>query len=79
MNLNDTYRGVIHLGCPQAGGEYTLCGYAFDEPFSEYGAEMMSNTTSPCTCPECIAIAKELLPYLKKELRKINAKAGGAR
>ena len=79
MNLNDTYRGVIHLCVPRTGGEYTLCGYAFDEPASEHDAEPMADTTSPCTCPDCIGIAKELLPYLKKEIRKITSKEGGAK
>lgn len=71
-NWKDTLRGVVHLGNSAGGYEYTLCGYAFDEPSSEHGAECMSVTTEVCTCEDCIRIAEEMLPYLRYELRRVS-------
>lgn len=69
-NMFDPYRNVVHLGSPGCGNEYTLCGLAFDEPSSEWGYEPMSIVKTPCTCPECKNMAKELLPYLKREIKR---------
>ena len=74
-NLKDSYRGVVHISCVNCGGEHTLCGFAFDEPASEHGAAVMSETNDVCTCSECIDLMRKLLPYLKRESRRI-AKRG---
>ena len=71
-NWDDSYRGVVHLG--SVGGladEFTLCGLAFDEPLSEHGGEAMRPSGEPCTCRECATVARAMLPYLKKEVRRI--------
>lgn len=69
-NMFDPYRNVVHLGYPNSGGEFTLCGLAFDEPSSEWGCDSMRDIKTPCTCPECKSMAKELLPYLKREMKR---------
>ena len=71
-NWEDTYRGVIHLASPGGGYEYTLCGLAWDEPSSEYGADVMEQTSKACTCRDCIGHARFLLPYLKREISRID-------
>ncbi len=77
MNYLDTYRGVVHINSGECGGECTLCGYAFDEPLSEHGGECMTSTDSPVTCPDCIERAEQLLPMLRRELKRAK-KEGGA-
>lgn len=72
INWKDDYRGVVHLSSGACGGEFTLCGYAYDEPSSEHGAEVMRPTTEAVTCEYCISEMRTLLPYLKSESRKLN-------
>ena len=69
-NYYDSYRNCVHLSQPGCGHEYTLCGFAFDEPASEHGVESMVSTDAPCNCSRCLAIAKELSDYLKRELKR---------
>lgn len=76
MNYLDTFRGVVHINSGAGGGEYTLCGLAFDEPTSEYGADSMTDTDSPVTCPDCISAAEQMLPILRRELKRAKAKGG---
>lgn len=71
LNWYDSYRGVVHLTSFNQGNEFTLCGLAFDEPSSEHGGERMVYTDKPCTCAECAKMANILLPYLKKEVKRI--------
>ena len=73
-NWKDTYRGVVHLSSGAGGWEFTLCGFAFDEPASEYGADAMTPTNAVATCPHCLEIAEWLLPYLKKEMERVSRK-----
>lgn len=68
--------GVVHLKSEMCGGEYTLCGLAFDEPASERGEECMEDSDAPCNCPECIETAKRLLPYLQREMRRLKKDCG---
>ena len=70
-NWEDSYRGVVHLGTFGCGGEYTLCGLAYDEPVSEHHAEVMVSTSDVCTCEHCLLAMRNLLPYLKRESRKV--------
>ena len=37
-NWKDSYRGVVHLGTFGGGGEYTLCGFAYDKRAAEVAA-----------------------------------------
>lgn len=39
--------------------EYTLCGYSFDNHYTESG-ELKYKKTGPVTCPNCIRVIKEL-------------------
>lgn len=71
-NWDDKYRGVVHLGSPYGGFEYTLCGFAYDEPVSEHGGEAMSETDAACTCEECKRIALVIFPFLNKEIRRFD-------
>lgn len=64
--------GIVHIKhCWMCGGEYTLCGVAFDEPQSERGEEPMQESDAPCNCPECISLAKNMLPFLQREMRRL--------
>ena len=69
-NWLDTYRGVVHIGTPNAGGDYTVCGLAYDEPASEHSADMMEQTDLPPNCPECIYYGRSLLGTLLRQLRR---------
>lgn len=73
-NWLDTYRGVVHIGAPGGGGEYTVCGLAFDEPVSEHGCDSMQETDLPPTCPDCIYYGRILLETLRRQLRRVNRK-----
>lgn len=70
-NWFDSDRDVVHLSAQSPCGELTLCGFAFDEPASERGGELMIETDEPCTCQDCIEQARFLLPYLKREIRRV--------
>lgn len=64
--------GIVHIKNESVcGGEFTLCGVAFDEPHSERGEDFMQDSDDPCNCEECIAVAKQLLPCLKYEIRRL--------
>lgn len=76
-NWKDSYRGVVHLGTFGGGGEYTLCGFAYDEPASEHNAEVMVETSDVCTCEHCLLAMRNLLPYLKRESRRIAKRKAG--
>lgn len=73
-NWLDTFRGVVHIGAPGCGGEYTVCGLAFDEPRSEHGGESMQETNLPPTCPDCISDGRIMLETLRRQLRRVNRK-----
>lgn len=73
-NWLDTFRGVVHIGTPHAGGDYTVCGLAYDEPASEHGADVMEETELPPTCPDCIYYGRNLLGTLRRQLRRVNRK-----
>lgn len=63
--------GIVHIKVPIfCGGEYTLCGDAFDRPSTEDGEAVMVDSSEVCNCEKCIQIAEGLLPVLKKELRR---------
>lgn len=63
--------GIIHINHPTAcGGEFTLCGVAYDEPASERGEPAMVDCDLPANCPECLRDARVLLPILRHELRR---------
>lgn len=68
--------GIVHIKMSSyyGGGEYTLCGDAYDRPLSEDGESVMVDSDEVCNCEKCIAIAERLLPILKKELRRIEAR-----
>ena len=70
-NFYDSYRGVVHIGQPGMGGEFTVCGLACDEPASEHGAEAMKDTDLPPTCPGCIDTGRRLLDTLRRQLRRV--------
>lgn len=70
-NWLDTFRGVVHIGAQGCGGEYTVCGLAFDEPSSEYGGDAMQETALPPTCPDCIFHGRILLETLRRQLRRV--------
>jgi len=76
LNFKEPSTGVVHLWNGVSGGinayEFTLCGLAWDTPHVEYGQESMVHTDEPCNCPDCYRIAKTLLPYLKKEFKRID-------
>ena len=74
QNLKDTFRGVVHIGQCGPGYEFTLCGLAWDEPCSEWGAETMEDTDAVCTCPDCYHILNELLPKLQRESKRMERK-----
>lgn len=48
----------MHLAAPLAGGEYTLCGVAYDAHASGDVASpiLIDQPGDPITCPECLAI-----------------------
>lgn len=73
-NWLDTFRGVVHIGAPMCGGEYTVCGLAYDEPRSEHGGDAMQETDLPPTCPDCIHDGRILLETLRRQLRRVNRK-----
>ena len=73
-NWLDTYRGVVHIGAPGCGGEYTVCGLAYDEPSSEHDEDAMVETCLPPTCPDCISDGQLLLGILQRQLRRVNRK-----
>ena len=67
--------GIVHIKIPIfCGGEYTLCGDAFDRPHTEEGQMTMVESDEVCNCDKCIEIAERLHPILKKELRRIEAR-----
>jgi hypothetical protein len=71
-NLIEPTTGIVHLMMPNSGGEYTLCGDAFDRPLTEEGQESMQDTTKPCNCYRCISAMNLLMPYFRKEKRRIS-------
>lgn len=73
-NWLDTFRGVVHIGAPVGGGEYTICGLAYDEPASEHDEDAMVETCLPPTCPDCIYEGRILLETLRRQLRRVNRK-----
>lgn len=70
--------GIVHIGnfTEFCGGEYTLCGDAFDRPSTEDGEEAMVISNETCNCPKCLSIARDLLPILRNELKKVNLRIG---
>lgn len=67
--------GIVHLRIPIfCGGEYTLCGDAYDRPSTEDGEEAMIDSNEVCNCKKCIEIADSLFPMLKTEMRRIKRK-----
>ena len=71
-NLIEPTTGIVHLMMPNSGGEYTLCGDAFDRPLTEDGQESMEDTTKPCNCYRCISAMNLLIPYFRKEKRRVS-------
>ena len=65
--------GIVHLKNAESfcGGEYTLCGDAYDRPQTEDGEQVMVECNDPCNCESCIRMANELMPYLKSEIKRV--------
>ena len=76
LNMKEPSTGVVHLWngsyCGIAAHEYTLCGLAYDEPASERGQKVMIPSKEPCNCPHCYRQAASLIPYLKKQFKRID-------
>lgn len=54
------FDGAVHLVCPLAGGEYTLCGSACDAATSEGMPELRWRKTRSrtVTCAECADVIR---------------------
>lgn len=48
--------GLVHLMSPLLGGEFTLCGDAFDLFTDEGGYEQKATSKRVVTCPYCAAV-----------------------
>jgi hypothetical protein len=46
----------VHLMTIHTGGEYTMCGFAFDERTDEVGGELQPASSKIVTCSDCISI-----------------------
>lgn len=55
------YEGSVHLISPIMGGEFTICGDAFDAASSENMPELeqLPTTETVVTCPKCTLVIKE--------------------
>lgn len=74
-NWKEPVSGIVHIKIPIfCGGEYTLCGDAFDRPSTEDDQMAMVESDEVCNCKKCIEIAEQLQPILKTELRRIEAR-----